>query len=177
MDVTRDIGRRKKPEIRRQSHILKLLTRGASLQAILQVLIQDVEEEFPGSTAFILLLDDNKLHRVHAVQAKLPQFYIEAVEGGEFVSGSASCGESDFIKHTVIVDSAAASACWQTYLQLAKEVKTDVLWSEPILSEESELQGVFAVCFAEPTTLSDEVVEMLIDVSNLTGICFHNFKL
>ena len=176
MDVNWDIGRRKKPEIRRQSHLLELVIQGASLQTILQELIQGVEEDFSGSTAFVLLLDEQKIHLFHAAHAKLPGFYINDTEGTEIASGSGSFGESGFVQHSMIAENIQENPYWQKYLQLTKEAEQGTFWSKTILSEERELLGTFAVCFAKPTTLSDEAAEMLRDASYWTGISFEKIK-
>ena len=176
--ISRDITEQKKEEIRqqRQRKMLELLAQGASLQTILQVLIDGVEEDIFGSIVSVWLLDERKQHLYHNASTKLPSFYIQAIDGNGLEPDVGPCSRAVLIKDRVIDVDIQIGPYNDKFLKLAKAAGIGSCWSEPILSEEGEVFGTLAVYFANPTEPSSEDMKMVLDASHWAGIAIKSLR-
>jgi len=176
--ISRDITEQKKNEIRqqRQRKMLELLAQGASLQKILRVLIDGVEDDIFGSIASVWLLDERKQRLYHTASVKLPTFFIQARDGNELEPDSGPCSRAVLLKNKVIDEDLQASPYRENFRKLAKEAGIGACWSEPILSEEGEVLGTLAVYFANPTAPSAEDMELVLDASHWAGIAIKSLR-
>jgi diguanylate cyclase (GGDEF)-like protein/PAS domain S-box-containing protein len=152
-----------------QNTILEYIAKGMSLSAILTSLVEMVEAQYPLSLCSILLLDKQQRLRTGAF-SRLPEAYMQALDGVQIGSAVGSCGTAAFEKRRVIVSDIATDPLWKDYRGLAAEHGLRACWSVPILSSRQQVLGTFAV-YSKTVYLPDaQELELLSSSSNLAGI-------
>lgn len=97
-------------ELELHNQILKSISLGASLPAVLDELVHRVEELHPGCLCSILLLDTEGRHLQQGAAPSLPDFYNRAIDGIAIGDGVGSCGTAAYRKERIIVASSTLLA-------------------------------------------------------------------
>jgi len=131
-----------------QNRILERIANNASLSEVLESLAWLIESQAPGLACSILLLEGGRLR--HGAAPSLPEAYCRALDGTEIGPAVGSCGTAAFRKQPVIVADIASDPLWAEFCQLALQYGLRACWSTPILSDDGEVLGTFAVYCHEP---------------------------
>ena len=152
-----------------QNTILEHIAEGARLKFVLTSLVELVEAQYPQCLCSVLLLDDKQSLRTGAY-SRLPDEYMQALDGIKIGSGVGSCGTAAFEKRRVVVSDIATDPLWKDYRGLAGKFGLKACWSVPILSSKQDVLGTFAV-YSQTVHMPDaQELDLLSSSSHLAGI-------
>ena len=170
LGISRDITERKRSELltASRSKILELSASGAPLSEILETICRSIEELAPGVLCSILLLEGDKLR--HGAAPSLPQDYNQKVDGLTIGPTAGSCGTAAYLKKQVIVSDTLSDPLWANYRDIAQQYGLRACWSTPILSQQGEVLGTFAMYYREPRSPSAYELELIQQTTHLTAL-------
>jgi PAS domain S-box-containing protein len=170
MGISRDITERKRNEllITSQNRVLELLASGAPLSAILETICRSVEELAPGVLCSILLLEGDRLR--HGAAPSLPHDYNQKVDGLKIGPTAGSCGTAAYLKKPVIVSDTFTDPLWADYREIAKQYGLRACWSTPILSQQGEVLGTFAMYYREVRSPSAYELQLIERVTHMASL-------
>jgi PAS domain S-box-containing protein len=170
LGISRDITERKRNEllITSQNRVLELLASGAPLSAILETICRSVEELVPGVLCSILLLEGDRLR--HGAAPSLPHDYNQKVDGLKIGPTVGSCGTAAFLKKPVIVSDTFTDPLWADYREIAKQYGLRACWSTPILSQQGEVLGTFAMYYREVRSPSAYELQLIERTAHLASL-------
>jgi PAS domain S-box-containing protein len=133
-----------------QNRVLELVARGTPLHHTLDVLLQEIEAQTPGTLCSILLVDPDGVHVRHGAAPSLPESYIQAIDGEPIGPRAGSCGTAAHRGEPVIVEDIATDPLWESYRTVALAYNLRACWSTPIFDGEHRVLGTFALYFRTP---------------------------
>jgi PAS domain S-box-containing protein len=170
LGISRDITELKRNEllITSQNRVLELLASGAPLSAILETICRSVEELAPGVLCSILLLEGDRLR--HGAAPSLPHDYNQKVDGLKIGPTAGSCGTAAYLKKPVIVSDTFTDPLWADFRDLAKQYGLRACWSTPILSQQGEVLGTFAMYYREVRSPSAYELQLIERVTHMASL-------
>ena len=131
---------------------------GESLAAVLSrhLIAVETSAETDLLTSILLLEDGMRLR--HAAAPSLPHSFCEAIDGGEIGPEAGSCGTAAYLGHAVYVSDIATDDLWRDYRDLALEHGLRSCWSTPILGDDGEILGTFAIYHLTPRSPTPDEV-------------------
>lgn len=170
--ILRDITERKRAELLKisQGQLLEMIAKGTPLKETLQRLMDLLESQLPGLICSVLLLDKNGVQLRHAASCNLAEGYIQAIDGISVGPNVGSCGTAVFRRQTIIVNDIASDPLWSDFRQLAAVHGLRACWSKPILAQQNNILGTFAVYYTEPRTPDTREVELVDMATQLAEI-------
>ncbi|MBY0578187.1 MAG: EAL domain-containing protein [Burkholderiales bacterium] len=167
-----DITERRRTENRERlrNRVLEMLTRGAPLAGILDVVVRGVEAENSAMLCSILLLDEEGRHLLTGAAPSLPESYNAAIHGAEIGPGAGSCGTAAYTGERVIVEDIQSHPYWKDYRELAGAAGLASCWSEPIRGASGKVLGTFAIYHREISAPTDTDIALIESTANLVGI-------
>jgi formate hydrogenlyase transcriptional activator len=171
--TTTDIEDRKRAEAALQwseallageKRVLEMIANGEALPHILDTLCRVVEEQSSDMLASCLLLDAHGTHLRHAAAPRLPQGYIDAIDGLAMGPTGGSC------LTPVVVADIAVDPLWAEYRHLPLAHGLRACWSSPILSSEGQMLGTFAIYYREPRRPSPHDLSVLEQMASLAAV-------
>jgi signal transduction histidine kinase len=133
-----------------QNRVLELVARGVPLHHALDVLLQEIEAQTPGTLLSILLLDPDGVHVRHGAAPSLPDSYVRAIDGETIGPRAGSCGTAAYRGEPVIVEDIATDPLWESYREVALAHDLHACWSTPIFDGDHRVLGTFALYFHTP---------------------------
>jgi PAS domain S-box-containing protein len=149
---------------------LELLAAGAPLAEILEAIVRAIEEVSIGTTASILLLDDTSTKVRHGAAPGLPAAFNDAVDGQPIGPRAGSCGTAMFRREPVITTDIEGDPLWDTYRPLAREHGLRSCWSFPIVGDDEQVFGTFALYHREPRAPDDAALDLMKRAAHVAGI-------
>jgi PAS domain S-box-containing protein len=149
--------------------VLEMISSGAPLPDVLQVLSQIIEEQRPGTLVSILLPHRGGRTLRHAAAPSLSSRYTQAIDAlahGPFAGFSANGAQRG---QTMIVPDIRSDQRWASYRELALGDGLQACWSTPIVSE-GEFRGIFALYYREARTPKAQDLEMIERAVHLAAI-------
>jgi PAS domain S-box-containing protein len=170
LGISRDITELKRNEllITSQNRVLELLASGAPLSAILETICRSVEELAPGVLCSILLLEGDRLR--HGAAPSLPHDYNQKVDGLKIGPTVGSCGTAAYLKKPVIVSDTFTDPLWADYREIAQQYGLRACWSTPILSQQGEVLGTFAMYYREVRSPSAYELQLIERTAHLASL-------
>ncbi|WP_202971808.1 EAL domain-containing protein [Cognaticolwellia aestuarii] len=153
-----------------RNNILELIARSSKLSKVLPAVIKGIEHEYPNAMCSILLLDKAGKHLTLGAAPSLPDFYNEAVEGIEIGKGMGSCGTAAYTRKRVIVSDIATHPYWAAWTALAKKAQLAACWSEPIIDNQGNVLGTFAIYhnkISAPKELDFKLIEQFANLARI----------
>ncbi len=171
-----DISKRKlsEPIIDCRNQVLESLASGATLDEILMLLVRSTEKIVPGAISFVMLLDREKKHLVHAISPQLPDFYKKTIEGIPIGEGIGSCSTAAYTRKMVVVEDIMKHPHWEYLRELAAQAGLRAICCDPIISSDNEVFGTFGMYFREPHKPTKEELDIIKANSNLAAIAINN---
>ncbi len=171
-----DISQRKLSEtiIDCRNQVLESLASGATLDEVLLHLVTSTEKIVPGTISFVMLLDKEKKHLVHAISPHLPHFYKKAIEGLPIGEGIGSCSTAVHTGKRVIVEDIMGHPYWKDLKEIAAKADIRASCCEPIISSNNEVFGTFGMYFRKPHKPAKEELDILKANANLAAIAINN---
>jgi diguanylate cyclase (GGDEF)-like protein/PAS domain S-box-containing protein len=173
-----DITAHWRSEQRNKAHdsMLEMVAKGSPLPDILHAIILAIESEESTSKCSISLLDKTGKHLRHAASLSLPTYFIEAINQVEIGLGQGSCGSAAYLKERVIVENIFTHEYGKNYKDLAQKANINSCWSEPIISNNNKILGVFTIYHSKSSHPTDADIERIKFAANLAAIAIENRK-
>jgi len=167
-----DISERKSLEAFKvgQSRILEQIASNRPLMEIMHAAVALIEAQFPDCMCSTMLMDSDGRHLHVGASTKLPQAYLQCIDGVEISSHCGSCGTAAYEKRCVIVTDIAQDPLWADYKSAALPFGLHACWSSPIFSSQKEVLGTFAVYHATAHTPTKDELEFAEACSHILGI-------
>lgn len=167
-----DVSRMQFAEVLNQAknELLEMVATGQQLTPVLNRLTALIESQFEGLYCTVLLLDLDGRHVHVGAGPRMPQDYMQALEGAEIGPTAGSCGTAMFDDRLVIVDDIATHPLWSAYKALALPYGFKACWSAPIHAANQGVIGSFAMYYREVRRPSPEEISALNVASHLAGI-------
>ena len=170
--IARDITQRRREEAIRsgQSTLLEMIARNERLQTILKTLVLLVESQIDGLNASILLLDAEG-ERLHLGAApNLPSAYNALIGGIAIGPMVGSCGSAAWLGKPVVVSDILQDRRWADYNGLAQLYGFRCCWSTPILTQQGNVLGTFALYGREPREPTAVEMDLVAMATHIAGI-------
>lgn len=132
------------------ARLVEVVGSGKPLSAQLHNLALFVERLSPNMRCSIQLLDPKKGTLHCGAAPHLPDAYSAAIEGIAFGEGVGSCGTAAARRALVVVSDIQRSPLWDGYRDLARTHDLAACWSTPVIDDQGELLGTFAMYYSEP---------------------------
>lgn len=173
-----DAHERKKAELERsaQSRILEMIASEEPLAEILNELVRSAEQQIPGTTGSILLLDPDGKRLRHGAAPGLPDAYNRAIDGVEIGPAVGSCGTAAYRGERVIVEDIQSDPLWADYRKTAEAHGLRACWSQPILSADGRTIGTSAIYFNEPKRPIDDELTTLQATAQFAGLAIDRHR-
>jgi formate hydrogenlyase transcriptional activator len=177
--TTTDIEDRKRAEAALQwseallageTRVLEMIAKGDALPRILETLCRVVEEQSRDILSSCLLLDAHGTHLRHAAAPRLPQGYIDAIDGLAMGPTGGSCITAAYRAAPVVVSDIAVDPLWAEYRHLPLAHGLRACWSAPIMSSEGQVLGTFAIYAREPRRPSPHDLSVLEQMASVAAV-------
>jgi len=153
-----------------EKRVLEMVAQGEALPRILEALCRVVEEQSSDMLSSFLLLDATGTRLRHGAAPRLPQRYIEAIDGVAIGPSGGSCITAAYRAAPVVVSDIAADPLWAAYRHLPLAHGLRACWSTPILSAEGTVLGTFAMYYREPRSPSPHDLSVLAQVAAVAAV-------
>jgi diguanylate cyclase (GGDEF)-like protein/PAS domain S-box-containing protein len=158
-----------------EKRLLEMVSTGAPLLHVLEVLVREIEALSPELLCSVLLLDEQG--RLHCVAApSLPPEYNAAIDGVQAGPTAGSCGTAAWRGELVIVSDIATDPLWADYRGAALPHGLRACWSIPIKSPAGKVLGTFAAYYREPREPSPAHLELLETARHIAGIAIERSR-
>ncbi|HEY3431718.1 MAG TPA: EAL domain-containing protein [Rhodocyclaceae bacterium] len=154
----------------RRSSIYEAMALGASASHILNMIIQGLEQDLPGTIATIMVKDKSGKNLVNAAAPSMPDFYCQAIEGLPIRDGVGSCGTAAFRGQRVIVEDIQDHPYWKDFRDLAGRANLRSCWSEPVTDSDGKVLGTLALYHHTPAKPNNGELELLHQTANLVTV-------
>jgi PAS domain S-box-containing protein len=153
-----------------EKRVLEMIATGEALPRILEALCRVVEEQASDMLSSCLLLDAHGTHLRHGAAPRLPQRYIDAIDGVAIGPSGGSCITAAYRAAPVVVSDIATDPLWAAYRHLPLAHGLRACWSTPILSAEGTVLGTFAMYYREPRSPSPHDLYVLEQVASVAAV-------
>ncbi|MEJ1960164.1 MAG: PAS domain S-box protein [Gammaproteobacteria bacterium] len=176
--MNRDITGRKQAEAlaEGQKQVLELIARGAPLNDTLTTLARVIEAQYDEMYCSILLLDAEGKRLQHGAAPRLPEAYIQAIDGAPIGAGVGSCGTAAFMRRPVYVEDIMVDPLWKDYKHIALPFGLRACWSTPIIDLTGRVLGTFAIYYLRPCMPTPQHMRLIDLATHTAAICLgrHN---
>jgi GAF domain-containing protein len=145
-----------------EAHALAQLAGGKPLGEVLDELCQIIESVASDRMLVsVLLLSEDKKHLVHGAAPSLPSEYSKAVDGIEIGIKAGSCGTAAFCRHAIFVVDIESDPLWEEFKVVAIPHGLRACWSVPLIDDDQNLLGTFAIYHTWPRSPSNFERELI----------------
>src|SRR6266852_9018206 len=153
-----------------QKRVLEMVAKGDALPRILDALCRVVDEHSSDVLSSFLLLDASGTRLRHGAAPRLPQSYIDAIDGVAIGPTRGSCITAAYRAAPVVVSDIAADPLWAAYRDLPLAHGLRACWSTPIISSEGKVLGTFATYYREPRSPTPPEHNVMERITHLASI-------
>lgn len=153
-----------------QMRIMERIAAGAPLGEILTAVIDLAESQDSSISCSVLFLDPETRRLRHGAAPKLPQEFIDGIDGVEIGMVVGSCGTAAYLGEAVIVEDISTHPLWNDYRDLALRCALRSCWSMPIKGSTGQVYGTFAVYAGTPRLPDPAEMELLKTCSYMVSV-------
>ncbi len=135
----------------------------------LESLIRLIEHEVPDMRGSVLLMGQDGITLHHGAAPNLPVDYCRRIDGSRIGPQAGSCGTAAYRREQVIVSDIATDPLWENYRQVALPFGLRACWSTPIIDEDDQVLGTFAMYYSEPRVPTERELGLTHTASMLAG--------
>ena len=185
--VWRDISRRKEVERELaksresedafragQGRVLEMIAQGTTLSDVLASLVTLIEAQSEGMICSVLQLSEDGKHIRHGAAPRLPEIYVQAVNGAPIGPKNGSCGTAMYRGQPVIVTDMLTDPLWEDYRELAKLSGLRACWSTPIFTGYGKVLGSFAMYYTQPQAPTGSEARLTEVATHIAGIAIEH---
>jgi PAS domain S-box-containing protein len=159
-----DVDERKRAEslLAAEKRSLEMINGGASLDDILNDLCASIDVQASEAISTILVMEPERQRLWHAAGPRVPRSWLLAISPLPIGPCQGCCGTAAYRKERVIVSDVATDPVWPDELrELAIRNGIRAGWSEPILTNDGELLGTFALYSPKPRPPTPAEIEII----------------
>ena len=154
-----------------EKRTLEMIADGASLKDVLNHLCASIDVQVAPSVTTVFLMEADGKHLVLTGGPRVPGQWISAVSPRPVTQDCGLCGKAAFSKRRVIVADVATDPGWpDEYRELALSNGIRAAWSEPILTQDNEVLGTFALYSHEARVPSEEDLALIKGAGHIARI-------
>jgi PAS domain S-box-containing protein len=153
-----------------EKRLFEMIANGEPLELTLRTLCEIFEELSTGCLTSILLTDDDGKCLRHGIAPSLPAHFIKAIDGLAIGSSMGSCAAAAFRKEKVHVHDIATDPLWAELRELALDIGLRSCCSNPILSIERSVLGVFAIYWKRAGEITADEARIADQFTHLASI-------
>lgn len=168
--------KRRTLELQMQNQILSLISQSAPLPYILEQLVLQIEQQYPGLICSVLLLDEKTGRLQHGAAPSLPEAYNRAVDGLKLGPMAGSCGAAAHSGEILIAEDLYTHPNWQAYRELVDLASIRSCWSIPIKDAGQRVLGTFGIYQRQPAKPDQTFTEKMQVFSNLAELAISRFN-
>lgn len=154
----------------KRQQILELIAHGEQLEVVLDELVKLIESLSSGHLASVMLVKPDKKHLYCASGPNLPEEYVKLLKHIPIGPDIGSCGAAAALKQNVIINDILSHPNWAPFCHLIEPHGLRACWSIPILNEQREVFGTFAVYARVPYTPEEKELDTLQLCTHLASI-------
>jgi PAS domain S-box-containing protein len=148
-------------------------TAGIPFSDVINNLLQGVDAIHPGMySSVLLLMKDNTIKNLAG--PRLPQEYLQMIDGLTIGPGAGSCGTAMYRKEPVIVSDIDHDPLWTPYLPIAQRFGLKACWSVPIIRSNGDVMGSFAIYYHRPKSPSEKEWDTILRLRNFIRLLLEN---
>src|ERR1700730_16415919 len=148
-----------------------MIADGASRKEILDDLCHSIDVVASPVISTVLLVDADGERLWHTAGSLVPREWLPVVSPLRISPHAGCCGAAAFLKERVIVADVATDINWlDEYRDLAIKNGIRAAWSEPILTNDGEVLGTFALYSSEPRIPTDAEIELIQGAGHIARI-------
>lgn len=156
--------------VKRQQHILTMISHGEALKLILEAICTMIEERLPGHFASVLMIREGTASLTMLAAPGLPEQYRQEIEGLPVGENQGACGTAAYRGAPVLVEDIATSPLWDAYRSIALAQGLRACWSLPMTTREGEVLGTFALYAGTPGLPEATASGLMATCCQLAGI-------
>ncbi|KAB0610624.1 sensor domain-containing diguanylate cyclase [Castellaniella defragrans] len=145
-----DRQRKRVHSLRGQARVLRAISRRRPLDESMGILCRFVEDRIPGARCSVLMLGPEGRTVGKSVAPGLPEPYNQALLGLEIGPAVGSCGAAMHLRKPVFIDDVLRHPNWAPFRDLVLTTGMRACWSSPILDDDGQAVGAFAVYNEQP---------------------------
>lgn len=157
-----------------QGRVLEMIAQGATLSDVLTSLVTLIEAQSEGMICSVLQLSEDGKHIRHGAAPRLPEIYVQAVNGAPIGPKNGSCGTAMYRGEPVIVTDMLTDPLWEDYRELAKLSGLRACWSTPIFTGQGKVLGSFAMYYREPQAPTGSEARLTEVATHIAGIAIEH---
>ena len=170
-----DLIKRSK-ELEMHNRILRQINRGLPLEETLESMAWQIETLHPGMFCAIMLVEGDG-RRLHCGAApRLPDSFVEAIDGLPVKEGAACCGTSACLGELVVVNDLEHHPYFDDLRDIARMAGVKSCWSQPILDYRGSLLGTFAIYLREAVEPNDGEIVLLETYASFAGLVIERHR-
>jgi PAS domain S-box-containing protein len=152
-----------------ERRVLERIANGAPLAEILETLVTLIEDQAGDMRCAVLLTDPTGQGLQFVAAPNIPEDYKTDIQPFlRIAPGMGSCGTAAFLREPVYTRDTANNPLWKDCGDIAFRNGLRAIWSTPILADDNEVLGTFAMYYGEPRLPSPEHIQ-LIDMATQMG--------
>jgi len=157
-----------------QGRVLEMIAQGAILSDVLASLVTLIEAQSEGMICSVLQLSEDGKHIRHGAAPRLPEIYVQAVNGAPIGPKNGSCGTAMYRGQPVIVTDMLTDPLWEDYRELAKLSGLRACWSTPIFTGYGKVLGSFAMYYRQPQAPTGSEARLTEVATHIAGIAIEH---
>ncbi|MBU1373354.1 MAG: PAS domain-containing protein [Bacteroidetes bacterium] len=119
-----------------------------SFGELMTQLLEGIEQIYPDMYTTILRIEDSKVY--HVAAPRIPESYLNILDGSKIGPKEGSCGTAAYTKKTVIVEDIETDELWRNYKGFILPHGFKSCWSVPVIStKELQVLATFAIYYKE----------------------------
>jgi PAS domain S-box-containing protein len=148
-------------------------TQGIPFRDVINSLLQGVEAIHPEMySSVLLLMKDNTIKNLAG--PRLPEEYLQMIDGLPIGPGAGSCGTAMYRKEPVIVSDIDHDPLWAPYLPITQRFGLKACWAVPIIHNNGEVMGSFAIYYHQPKSPSEKEWNTILRLRNFMRLLLEN---
>jgi formate hydrogenlyase transcriptional activator len=145
---------------------LEMIACGAGLTDVLAHLCRMIDTQAPDTISSVLLMDPDGKNLWPAAGLRVPNAWTKAISPLPVGPDMGSCGTAAFRKTPVICSDMASDPLWSgspaaEYRDIALKQGLRAAWSQPLVSNDGQVLGTFAMYYTMPRTPSHSDLQLI----------------
>lgn len=159
-----------------QTRVLEMIAKGCSITDIFAEINHIFEYQSNGGLCSILVVDESKTKLMTGSALSLPAEYHQSINGRVISENGGSCGTAAYLKTRVFVADIETDPLWTNYRHLALKHGLKACWSSPILDNNNEILGTFAVYYRHECLPSEKDIQLIDKATYLAKLAILHFQ-
>jgi diguanylate cyclase (GGDEF)-like protein/PAS domain S-box-containing protein len=159
-----------------QTRVLEMIAKGNTLKEILTEINIIFERVSSGGICSILVVDESRTRLLTGAAISLPDEYNQFINGTLIGEKSGSCGAAAYYKKQIFVENIATDPLWSDYSDHALKYGLKACWSTPILDNDNEILGTFAIYYHQNRLPQEKDIKMIDKATYLARLAILHFS-